>query len=104
MFSYLRRWFAKQPRRVTATISVTWDDIRDARPEDCTACPIALAAKRVIPADVIHVMPHYIRMWFGKTVITRELPPVASTFVNRYDWGLVCYPIVFDISYLNNGE
>ena len=84
----------------TVTIDVTQDDIDQGKRENCTLCPIALAAQRVFPGKSIHVS--VFNLWVDNSPAAEDgrgypLPEVACKFLQDFDHGRPVQPFKFGI-------
>ena len=78
------------------TITVTNKDIREGRPMNAGACPIARAAQREFP-DCQVLVGGYINVVRKGLHTNYELPPEASSFVRLFDAGMPVKPITFEV-------
>lgn len=74
-------------------ITVTQHDIEQGSPFSSCDCPIALAAKRVMPNDEIQVSTQL--LWTNTKGY--YLPAVAMDFIERFDYGVSVEPFEFEI-------
>lgn len=79
----------------TLTVTVTADDIAEGEALSCSACPVALAIRRL-------GYPHA-RVDWGYAMMRGydariELPPAAVKFIEDFDDGRVVHPFVFEFN------
>lgn len=73
-------------------IIVTNDDIAQGKAGDCEACPIAIAARRVLNRAVkVHID------WMEVEGSAYDLPVEASRFVSLFDENEAVEPLEFDL-------
>lgn len=76
-------------------INVTQEDINKGIKSDCSKCPIALAANRVIPNGALAVGGASITYWNEKEAISILLPEIALKFIRDFDSGRKVKPFSF---------
>tara|TARA_R100000656_G_scaffold104176_1_gene75950 strand:- start:16881 stop:17159 length:279 start_codon:yes stop_codon:yes gene_type:complete len=86
--------------RKTITVKVTAEDIAEGQPLTCRYCPIALAVRRALGADLrtpIQVTPAFISHYVGSVEHIYELPPEARDFIIYFDRGYPGEPFEFEL-------
>ena len=81
----------------TVEISVTAKDITEGDAEECTSCPIALAAARKFPDRRVRVYPLSIVLAAIGTYSRYMLPAEAIRFVDDFDNGHSVQPFTFQL-------
>lgn len=83
------------------TIDVTAEHIKKGKRKNCKLCPIALAARGVIPEDWIWVDQCALTVRVDGPDIpsypSYSLPEDAQEFIRRFDQGYEVEPISFEI-------
>ena len=75
-------------------IQVTEEDIKNGVRHFCSSCPVALAIKKLYPAET------WVSVSARRVVIEEtsyDLPEVAITFIQMFDKGQKVEPITFDL-------
>jgi hypothetical protein len=91
----------------TYTIEVTQEDIDNGVAWECGKCPVALAAKRVLPFKP-HVrslaiyrkrrqQPSWRYGWYYIKVFAVDLPQEARDFISDFDHGVFVTPFSFQV-------